>query len=57
MRDVLRSAAAGASARETGLELHVSVGTVKTVRAAACARLEAPNLIAACVTAYRRGEL
>ena len=57
MRAVLLSAAGGASARATALELHVSEGTVKTVRAAACARLGASNLVAAVVIAYRRGEL
>jgi DNA-binding NarL/FixJ family response regulator len=57
MRDVLRSAAAGASARETAGELHVSVGTVKTVRAAACARLEARNVTVAVLIAFKRGDL
>jgi DNA-binding NarL/FixJ family response regulator len=57
MRAVLSSAASGASARETAVELHVSEATIKTVRAAACARLEAPNIVAAVATAFRRGEL
>ena len=57
MRAVLRSAATGASARTTALELHVSEGTVKTIRAAACARLGASNLVAAVAIAYQRGEL
>ena len=57
MRDVLRSAAQGSSARETGRELHLSESTIKTVRAAACARLEARNVTAAVAIAYRRGDL
>ena len=54
---VLRSAAAGRTATETALELHVSEQTIRSVRAAACARLEAPNVVAAVATALRRGEL
>lgn len=57
MRAVLRLAAAGASTIETGVELHVSAGTVKTIRAAAVARLEARNVTAAVAIAVRRGEL
>jgi len=57
MREVLRGAAAGETARETGLCLHISTSTVKTIRAAACDRLEARNVTAAVAIAYRRGEL
>jgi DNA-binding NarL/FixJ family response regulator len=57
MRAVLASAATGSSARATGRELHVSEGTVRTIRAAAIARLGVPNVTAACVVLARRGEL
>lgn len=57
MRDVLGSAAAGLTAGETALELVVSESTVKAIRSAACARLHAPNVVAAVAIAMRRGEL
>jgi DNA-binding CsgD family transcriptional regulator len=56
-RAVLVSAAAGRTAAETALELIVSEATVRSIRASACARLEAPNIVAAVATALRRGEL
>lgn len=57
MRAVLQSAAAGRTELETALELHVSVSTVKTIRAAAIARLGASNVVAAVAIAVRNGEL
>ena len=57
MRDVARSGARGATAKETAIELGVAVQTVWTVRAALCARLDAPNFTAAVVLAVRAGEL
>ena len=57
MRAVLLSAAAGRTAGETALELHVSEATVRSIRAAACSRLGASNVVAAVATALRAGEL
>lgn len=57
MRDVLRAAAAGASAKETAGELHLSEACIRTVRRGALARLGQRNITAAVVEAYRRGEL
>ena len=57
MRDVLGAAARGKRIRATAAELHVSEQTVRSLRAAACARLGAPNITAAVVIALRRGEL
>jgi two-component system response regulator DesR len=57
MRDVLRSAAAGASVGETAGELRISEGTVRTLRAALLARLDVRNMTAAVDEARRRGEL
>ena len=57
MRDVLASAAAGRTVTQTALELGVGEATVYTIRAALCARLEAPNVTAAVLVAVRRGEL
>jgi DNA-binding NarL/FixJ family response regulator len=57
MRQILLSAARGASARQTAAELGVAEQTVKSVRAAACARLDAPNMVAAVAAALRRGDL
>ena len=57
MRDVLASAASGHTAIQTALELGISEGTVWNVRAALCARLDAPNVTAAVLVAVRRGEL
>lgn len=57
MRDVLRSAAAGANANETAGELHITVSTVRTVRAAILARLGVSSMTAAVNEAWRRGLL
>jgi len=57
MRDVIRSAAAGASVNETAGELHLSESTVKTIRAAAIARLGTRTFTAAVVEAFKRGEI
>lgn len=57
MRAVLVSAAAGATVTETAADLGVAPATVRTIRAAACARLEAPNIVAAVALAYRAGIL
>jgi DNA-binding NarL/FixJ family response regulator len=57
MRDVLAASASGRSVRETALALHLSVSTVKTIRAAAIARLEARSWDAAIATAVRRGDI
>jgi DNA-binding NarL/FixJ family response regulator len=57
MRDVLRSAGAGRGVTETALELRLSTGTVRTIRAAAIARLGVSNVTAAVVEAAKRGEL
>ena len=55
MRRVLLEAAAGRTSLQTSRELCVSEQTVKSVRAAACARLVAPNIVAAVAIALRRG--
>jgi DNA-binding NarL/FixJ family response regulator len=55
MLDVLRCAAEGASIAETAGELGIAPATVRSIREAACARLEAPNIIAAVHAVYRRG--
>lgn len=47
MRAVLLAAASGQKVRETALELHVSEQTVRSIRAAACARLHVSNVTAA----------
>jgi DNA-binding NarL/FixJ family response regulator len=57
MVDVLRAAASGRTALETALELGVSEQTIKSERAAACARLQVPNTIAAVAAAIRSGAL
>lgn len=57
MRAVLVSAAAGRTERETAAELGVSYATVKSVRAAALARLHARNVVEAVAIALTRGEL
>lgn len=57
MRQVLASAGAGRRRAAIALELGVTVETVKTIQAAACARLGAANLTAAVLNAERRGEL
>ena len=57
MRDVLASAAAGRTVLQTAAELHVSEATVRSIRAALCARLDVPNVTAAVLVAVRRGEL
>lgn len=57
MRAVLRSAAHGATVQTSALELGISAATVKTIRAAACSRLGASNLVAAVATAIERGDL
>lgn len=57
MRAVLASAAAGRTAAETGRELHASEATVRSIRAAACSRLGATNVVAAVAAAIRSGEL
>ena len=57
MRDVLTSAAGGATAQQTALELGLSTSTVWSIRAALCARLGVTNMTAAAVVAMRNGEL
>ena len=57
MRDVVRAAARGASIKTTALELGVAEGTVRTIRAAALARLGVHSIAAAVGEAYKRGEL
>ena len=57
MRDVLRAAAAGHSIASTARELRLAEGTVRTVRAAALARLGVHSMPAAIAEAYKRGEL
>jgi DNA-binding NarL/FixJ family response regulator len=57
MRDVLAAAASGKPAKTTAYELHLSESTIAKLRAAACARLDAPNITAAVYIAARRGEL
>ena len=53
----LRCASRGCTIVETANELHYAVSTVNALRAAACARLGASNVVAAVYTASRRGEL
>ena len=55
MRAVILSAAAGANVVETAGELHVAPSPVKTIRAAACVRLGAPNIVAAVAIYFRDG--
>ena len=43
--------------KTTAYELQLSESTIAKVRAALCARLEAPNITAAVYIAARRGEL
>ena len=57
MMDVLRAAACGANVVETAGELHVSPGTVSSVRAAILVRLGARNIVHAVTLARDRGEL
>lgn len=57
MVDVLRAASRGASIDETARALLVSESTVRTLRAALMARLDAANITAAVAEAYRRGLL
>lgn len=57
MLDVIRAAAAGSSVKGTALELGVSRATIRTVRAAAFARLDVHSMPAAIAEAYRRGAL
>ena len=57
MLDVLRAGARGSSVEATARELGVSRATVRTVRAAARARLGCSTTAAAIVEAYRRGVL
>ena len=57
MRDVLRAAAAGETVSSTALELRLAEGTVRTIRAAALARLGVHSIAAAVAEAYKRGEL
>ena len=57
MVDVIRAAAAGSSVKATALELGVSRATIRTVRAAAYARLDVHTMPAAIAEAYRRGAL
>lgn len=54
---VLEQAAAGRTVDETARQLHLSRSSVTTVRAALCARLGAPNIVAAVYLATSRGEL
>lgn len=56
MRDVLLAAAAGQRIAQTALELGVSEETVRTIRAAACARAGVTTVVAA-VYLLGRGEL
>jgi len=57
MLDVLRCSARGLGASAIAAELGVSRATVRTLRAALMARLEAPNIAAAVDQAWRRGLL
>jgi DNA-binding CsgD family transcriptional regulator len=57
MIDVLRAAARGRTAEQTGDELYISVHTVKTIRASACARLGVTNVTAAVALTIRAGRL
>jgi DNA-binding NarL/FixJ family response regulator len=55
MFDVLRSAARGASVKESASELRIAEGTVRAIRAGILARLDVPNMTAAVTEARRRG--
>jgi DNA-binding NarL/FixJ family response regulator len=57
MRDVLQAAALGQTAIQTADDLGLSESTVKTIRAALCARLRVHGLPAAVAAAYRLGLL
>jgi DNA-binding NarL/FixJ family response regulator len=57
MVEVLSDAAEGRTVIETARRLALAEATVWSVRAAVCARLDAPNVTAAVVLAIRRGEL
>jgi len=57
MREVVGAAARGRSIGQTAAELGVAEGTVRTIRAAALARLGVHSIAAAVGEAYRRGEL
>jgi len=57
MRDVLQAAARGATVDSTADELGVSSSTVRTIRAAALARLGVHTIGAAIAEAYRAGVL
>lgn len=57
MRDVGRCGVRGLGVKGTALELGTSESTVRTLRAAFCARLGKPTFLAAVVEADRRGEL
>lgn len=55
MRQVIASAAAGATVGQTALDLGISPETVRTIRAACCQRLGTPNFLCAVVTARQAG--
>lgn len=57
MVDVLRSASLGRTAGETALELYISEHTVRSIRAAALARLGVPTIGAAIAVSIRAGRL
>jgi len=57
MRDVLACAAAGLSIDATALELGIASTTVVSLRAAACSRLGAANVVQAVALAVRSGAL
>ena len=57
MRAVLLLASLGRTELQTATELGITLYTVKSVRAAAIARLEVSNVTAAVAVAVRRGEL
>ena len=57
MVDVIRAAARGATVDATADELGVSSSTVRTIRAAALARLGVHTIGAAIAEAYRAGAL
>lgn len=54
---VLAMASTGATVAESADRLGVTPSTVRTIRAAACQRLHAPNVTAAAVIAVRAGIL
>lgn len=54
-REVLWSAACGASVKETAGELGIAESTVLTIRASACQRLGARTIGEAIAVAYRTG--